>query len=123
MRLGFGETRAFRAVATALACVLAATCVARRPPLDPSLAGRAEALVREGCYDCLLDARDIYERLMADGRVAAAATRIFEVNLLLALREKELALDPAGAIGRARTLAPRLPAAVDATRYVEVVEI
>jgi tetratricopeptide (TPR) repeat protein len=119
----FGQGRAARTALAAFACALAVACAARRPLLDPSLAGRAEALVREGCYDCLLDARDIYARLVADRRVATAATRLFEVHLLLALREKELALDPADAITRARALVPSLPAAADAARYLEVVEI
>ena len=108
-------------VAAALA--MAAGCAARRPPLDPALPGRAAALVREGCYDCLIDARDLYERLLTDGRVAGAATRLFEVELLRALRHKELALDPAEPLGSARALVPRLPPAVDAARYVELVGI
>lgn len=112
-----------KSVAAAAIVIVLAGCAARRPPLDPALAGRADALVREGCYDCLLEARDIYGRLAADGRVPAAPVRLFEVNLLLALRAKELAVDPGDGLRRARELAPTLPPAADAARYVELVDI
>jgi hypothetical protein len=52
--------------------------------------------VLEGCYDCLLDTRGIYARLAQsnDRKTAASAVaRLFETDVLLALREKELALD------------------------------
>src|SRR5687768_16400420 len=116
-------SRTLRMAVAGLGIGLAVGCAARRPPLDPTLPARAAALVREGCYDCLSEARDIYARLEADGRVASATVRLFEVDLLLALRHKELALDPAEPLERARALAPRLPATVDATRFVELVEI
>lgn len=110
------------AAAAATALVLAG-CAARRPPLDPALAGRADALVRQGCYDCLLDARELYQQLLADGRTPDAAVRLFEVHLLIALRAKELVVDPGDALSRARALAPGLPAATEAARYLELIDI
>jgi tetratricopeptide (TPR) repeat protein len=65
-----------------------------------------DELVRQGCYDCLLDARGAYERLAA--RSAAALTRIFEIDLILALREKELSIDPTATLAHAESLVPRL---------------
>lgn len=69
-------------------------------------AGWADELVRQGCYDCLRDARSAYERLAA--RSAAALTRVFEIDLLLALREKELSIDPSPTLAHAESLVPRL---------------
>jgi hypothetical protein len=66
----------------------------------------ADELVRQGCYDCLLDARTAYERLAASS--AAALARVFEVDLLLALREKELSIDPTATLAHAESLVARL---------------
>ena len=73
---------------------------------EPDRGAWANELVRQGCYDCLLDARTAYERLA--GSSAAALARVFEVDLLLALREKELSIDPAATLARAESLVPRL---------------
>lgn len=100
MRIGTGL------VALLTAAILAG-CASRKVHVaaaDP-LAG-AHALVRQGCYDCLLDARAQYERALSSS--PAAVSRLFEVELLLTLREKELAIDPAGSLSRAAALAPRL---------------
>ena len=67
----------------------------------------ADELVQAGCYDCLLDARMEYERRAITS--PAAVPRLFEVTLLLALREKELAIDPRMMLERAAALAPKLP--------------
>ena len=112
-----------RAVMAAVAVFVLAGCAARTTaPLDPSALVRARELVRQGCYDCLLEARDTYERIAAGGRLAVVTTRLFEVNLLLALRDKELALDPSEALARARALVPSQPPDVFAARYVRLVE-
>ena len=76
---------------------------------DPDRGAWADELVRQGCYDCLLDARTAYERLATTS--AAALTRVFEVDLLLALREKELSIDPATTLAHAESLVPRLAGA------------
>ena len=65
----------------------------------PALA-RADALVLDGCYDCLLEARAIYERVGGrQGATRSSSRVLFETQLLLALREKELAIDSTKAHG------------------------
>ena len=85
----------------------------------------ADARVLDGCYDCLLEARDAYARVAEskDRKGAAhAVVRLFETDLLLALREKELALDARPTLARARALVPRLPAALDANHVFAIVD-
>src|SRR5687767_6516518 len=69
----------------------------------------AEARLLQGCYDCLLEARDVYQRLAVGKSRPLIVLRLFEAELLIALREKELAIDPAPALNRARALARELP--------------
>ena len=88
------------------AFVFTAGCTARARVSATAEAARADALVREGCYDCLLEAGATYERLPAS---RATIARLVEVHLLLALREKELSLDPAASVERAARLIARLP--------------
>ena len=99
------------------------------PPADPppvlseaDLAA-ADARLADGCYDCLLDARDGYARL-ADGPFRSTILpRLFEVELLIATREKELNLATASSwIGRARLLAAELPLEYGADRLLRIVE-
>ena len=86
---------------------LAAGCGSRSAKVvEPDRGAWADELVRQGCYDCLLDARAAYERLA--GGSAAALARVFEVDLLLALREKELSIDPTATLAHAASLVPRL---------------
>lgn len=84
----------------------------------PALPDVADELVKAGCYDCLLDARSEYERRAA--RSAAAVLRLFEVNVLLAIREKELAIDAAETLERAASLLPKL-SGVPADRMLAIV--
>jgi hypothetical protein len=83
---------------------------------------RADGLVLEGCYTCLAEARDLYEKALIQRRPPALVQRLFEIDLLTALREKELAMDPAPALARARALATELPPALAADRYVQLAE-
>jgi tetratricopeptide (TPR) repeat protein len=82
----------------------------------------ADARVRAGCYDCLLEAARAYRALVSTGLSSVALRRLFEVELLVAVRERELALDAEAAIGRAAELARALPPAAEADRYLAVVE-
>jgi len=70
----------------------------------------AELRVSEGCYDCLLEAKGAYEKLGVTQGRPSVAMRLFEIELLLTLRERELAMDSAASLARARALAPELPA-------------
>lgn len=100
-----------------------ASCAVRRPPFNPADVSLARELVQQGCYDCLIEARGLYERIAAAGGRAVALPRLFEVNLLLALRAKELAFDPADAVNRARALVRELPPEADAARLVALVDV
>ena len=86
-----------------------------------ALAG-ADALVLQGCYDCLVEARAIYERVAVGRARPLVVQRLFETELLIVLREKELALDWREALGRARALVPSLSPAIGPERYLELVE-
>jgi len=77
-----------------------------------------------GCYDCLLAARDEYTGLAGSSASgpASIATRLFETDLLIAVREKELGLPPSQALAEAHRLAASLPPRSAATRYVALAE-
>jgi len=114
---GFVRGTAFAAVVLTVACGPRDARVVTPPPdLD-----RAVGLIRQGCYDCLLEARTIYRQAAAAPSGLTAAPRLFEVNVLIALREKELALDGAEAFAEAEAVARRLPAEFDASHYLELV--
>jgi tetratricopeptide (TPR) repeat protein len=87
-------------------------CAARGPsPQIVAELGRADALVREGCYRCLNDALVIYQRLAATPRPPATALPgAFNAAILMTVRAKELGLPADAPLKRARDLAARLPA-------------
>lgn len=91
-----------------------------RPEGDPALA-RADRLVLDGCYDCLLDARAVYQELATDRDRPLVLSRLFETDILLALREKELAIPVDSTLARAAALAGELPPSLGAQRYLEMV--
>jgi tetratricopeptide (TPR) repeat protein len=72
----------------------------------------------DGCYDCLLEARDTYARLAVGRARPLVVSRLFETDLLLALREKELAMDPAASLAAAKAIGPELPPLLAADRYL-----
>lgn len=86
----------------------------------------ADTHVLEGCTDCLLEARAVYARV-ADSKdrknAPAAAAKLFETDLLLALREKELALDWRPTVEHARALVPRVPASLEPARLLAIVDV
>jgi tetratricopeptide (TPR) repeat protein len=107
---------------------LANACASRAPaPLAAELEAdrlrtEADRRLLDGCYECLQAAREAYERLVAGPWRARHVGALFEVSLLLALRERELAIDSSGAIARARALAAELPPGAEAGRYLEIAE-
>jgi tetratricopeptide (TPR) repeat protein len=110
---------------TAVACIAGLTsagCASARIRKENALAlGAADAKVLEGCYDCLQDARRTFERLAAGKKSKsspAIVARLFETDILIALREKELGLDSRGAMERARALAARVPATIEPERVL-----
>src|SRR5687768_14930129 len=89
----------------------------------------ADARVLEGCYECLRDARAVYERLSVDKHAPkipkgapGIVARLFETTVLVALREKELALDARASLERARALAPKVPAAMEPQRVLAMAD-
>jgi tetratricopeptide (TPR) repeat protein len=85
----------------------------------------ADARVLEGCYDCLREARDIYARLAGgkrDKNTPIFVARLFETEVLLALREKELALDSRASLERARSLVPRVPPSLEPKRVLDIAQ-
>jgi tetratricopeptide (TPR) repeat protein len=87
-----------------------AGCAARGPaPHVVAELGKANALLREGCYTCLKEAQVMFERLSAPPQSAPGAQRgAFEATLLIAMREKELGLPAEASLERARQHAARL---------------
>src|SRR5579864_4586726 len=108
-------------VVLAVAIAGAAGACASAPLKKADLAALAIADAREldGCYDCLTEARDTYARIGVGRARPLVVTRLFEVELLLALRAKELAMDPAASFQQAQALAPELPPTVFAARYLD----
>jgi hypothetical protein len=82
---------------------------------------RADALVQQGCYACLKDARAMYEQALSRRRPAVLVQRLFEVELLVGLREKELSLDSDTSFAHARGLAREL-GTPSAAQYLELAE-
>ena len=105
-----------------LAAVLAGCAPARAPVTVPDTAiADADARVRQGCYDCLLDARNRLRSLIAKRAWPTVVRRLFEVELLVAMRERELGLDPAASLAAASERARELPASIPTERYLDAV--
>ena len=118
-----------RGVGVLIALAAVAGCGPKR--IDPGIASArlaaesraiADERLSEGCYDCLLEAKARYERLAAGPDRPVTLVRLFEAELLLTLREKELALDHLASLTRAKAIAKELPPSVDAARYLAIVE-
>lgn len=95
------------------------------PPIahpQPALLARADAALLQGCYDCLLEARASYRRLALGAERPRIVARVFEADLLIALREKELGLPPSDAMRDARRISAELPRDLEAARYLALVE-
>jgi tetratricopeptide (TPR) repeat protein len=114
-------------VAGALASIsLTIGCASARINKDRAAAlAAADRHVLEGCYDCLLQARATYTQLASgksDKGTPAIVARLFETDVLLALREKELALNWRGTVDSVRALVPRVPPALEPQRVLEVID-
>jgi tetratricopeptide (TPR) repeat protein len=85
------------------------------PAADPSGPARlaaADALLRSGCLDCLIEAFREYETLRSHPLVAGPATRgAIRAGALIALRDRELGTTEHGHMDRARELALAMPSA------------
>lgn len=102
-----------RLLVTVLA-VFVSACAARGPsPQVLAELGKADALLRQGCYTCLNEAQAIYTRLSVMPKPMPAARQgAFDAALLIAIRERELGMFPRATLDRARELAAALPPAL-----------
>jgi tetratricopeptide (TPR) repeat protein len=103
-----------------LLCTACASAPIKKP--DQLALDQADALVRQGCYDCLLEAKTTYARIAVGKARPLVIGRLFEVELLLSLREKELAMDHQPALDRARALASEVPPALEPERYLAIAD-
>src|SRR5262245_37830520 len=115
-----------RRAAASLLLLAVAACSAKTAPAvapdvrAPERLSAADALVRAGCFDCLLAAHREYIILRAFPRVAEAATAgAIRTAALLAARERELGTEDSGYLQRARELV----ASTDATNQQALVKI
>ena len=91
----------FRLLIPASMLVVAA-CAAKGPsPLLVADIARGDALLRAGCYTCLKEALEIYQKHRVE-------QRIFDASLLIAVREKELGIPANGSTAAARSVATPL---------------
>src|SRR5262245_15534093 len=115
------------AMAGVCGVVLVATgCASARIKRENALAlAAADAKVLEGCYGCLEEARHTYERLAAAKSSKSSSgiiARLFETDVLIALREKELGLDSRQAMESAHALVPRVPATLEPDRVLTLAD-
>ncbi len=108
------------AVALGLALVSMACASAPIRKADLALVSTADGRVLEGCYSCLTEARDTYQRLAVGKARPLLITKLFEVQVLVGLREAELAMDPAESFKAAEALIPELPPTYDAAGYLKI---
>jgi len=106
--------------------VASAGCASARIRKENALAlAAADAKILEGCYDCLQDARRTFERLAAGKNAKSSPgiiARLFEADVLIALRDKELGLDSRGAMDRAHALVSRVPATLEPSRVLALAD-
>jgi tetratricopeptide (TPR) repeat protein len=89
-------------------------------PADRFALAEAETRWLDGCYTCLLEARDTFRRLAVGRARPLLITRLFETEVLIALRERELAVDASESFTRAEALVPELSVGYPGARYLEV---
>jgi tetratricopeptide (TPR) repeat protein len=83
--------------------------------IDPAIAARetlakADANLRAGCFDCLVEALEQYKSVRTVSAVSsAAAAGALRASLLLAIRERELGTTDSGYLEDARPLAAAVP--------------
>jgi tetratricopeptide (TPR) repeat protein len=103
-------------------------------PQDAQALADADRRVLSGCYDCLIDARDTYERIAVAKVRPLVVQRLFETQILIVLREIELAIDWQAALARARELGREVtslppskvkdaPPALDVARVLALVDL
>jgi len=116
-----------RAATVASSCLLCGCASKPHIVVPPGPTGQvriadADALVRAGCLDCLLDAFKEYDSLRSNPAVAEAASAgAVQAAILIALRERDLGLLDSNFVQRARELATASSAF--ASRFPELADI
>lgn len=113
-----------------LSLALLAACGPKKIALpDPAIAARetlakADANLRAGCFDCLVEALKQYESTRTVAAVSGpAAIGALRASLLLAIRERELGTTDSGYLEHARPLAAAVPEMqADIAPIIEVVD-
>ncbi len=90
---------------------------------DAASLAAAESRLLDGCYVCLLEARDVFERVAVGKARPLVIARLFETYVLIGLRERELALDSSEAFSKARALVTELPPSYAGAQYVDLAEL
>lgn len=104
-----------------VAAVAAAACGTSVRKQQAQRLAEADTLFARGCYTCLRRAFDTYSTLRSEGfQPALVAGKAFETAILLAAREKELAMEANGWITRAEELVPAAHRP-EGLRYLEIV--
>jgi tetratricopeptide (TPR) repeat protein len=92
-------------VGATVACSSANIAPSKPDTRAPARLAAADALVRSGCFDCLLDAYKEYDALRAVPAVGdAATTAAVRTAVLLDVRERELGTEDSGYLKRAHEL-------------------
>lgn len=112
-----------RIACLAVVLVLAACASAPIRPADQGALAVAGTRWLEGCYECLIEARDTYRRLAVGRARPLLVTRLFEAEVLVGMREAELAVDPSASFAAAEALVAELPPTYPSTRYLEVARL
>lgn len=113
-------TAVARGLALGLGLLSVACASAPIRKADLALVSTADGRVLEGCYSCLTEARDTYQRLAVGKARPLLITKLFEVHVLVGLREVEMAMNPAESFKAAEALVPELPPTYDAASYLAV---
>jgi len=100
-------------------------CAARQAPVHLTAELHwADELTNAGCFTCLREAVELYERVRAARRPPPdVLAHLFEATLLLTLRAKELGLPFDAWLERAQAVARSLPPTFDAATAVELAEL
>jgi hypothetical protein len=118
------DVRAFLAGSALGLCVVLAGCAtAPIKPRDLGALAAADAFVRAGCHQCLLEARDTYQRVGKGKGRPLVLQRLFETSALIALRERELAIDNRQALEQATLVGHELPASLETAAALSVMAL
>lgn len=83
----------------------------------------ADTRVLEGCYTCLIEARDVFARVAVGRARPLVIARLFETLVLIGMREREMAMDSSEAFAKARALIAELPPTYAGAQYLDIAEL